>query len=123
MRFNTSILVALAMVPLVGLLSLTGCSGVLPGTLEEKLATNGTEEDYRMAAKMYQKKARELEAEAVQYETAAAKVSRDMDPKGFERAALRMGGQKKRHDAKEMLELSAAELGQARALHSKTEPQ
>ncbi|MGH7184584.1 MAG: hypothetical protein ACREJN_21775, partial [Nitrospiraceae bacterium] len=109
--------------PLVGLLSLTGCSGVLPGTLEEKLATNGTEEDYRMAAKMYQKKARELEAEAVQYETAAAKVSRDMDPKGFERAALRMAAQEKRHDAKEMLELSAAELGQARALHSKAEPQ
>jgi len=123
MRFNTSILGALAIVPLVGLLSLTGCSGVLSATLEEKLATNGTEKDHLAAAKAYQNKARELEAEAVEYENAASKVSRDMDPKGFERAALRMGGQEKRHEAKEMLELYATHMRQANALHGKLQPQ
>ena len=72
MRSNQSLFGVLGMVPLMGLL---GCSGVLPATLQEKLATGGNAEDHLAAAMLYQNKARELEAEAVQYETTASKIS------------------------------------------------
>ena len=68
MRFNKTIGGVLAMLPLVGLLTLTGCSGVLPATLEETLATGGTADDHLAAAMLYQDKARELKAEAAEYE-------------------------------------------------------
>src|SRR4029078_13341190 len=104
MRSNKSQLGALALLPLVGLLSFTGGSGVLPSTLQEKLETTRNEEDHLAAAMLYQDKARELEAEAVKYETAASKTGPN-DSKGFQHAALLNAAQQKRADAKEMQEL------------------
>jgi hypothetical protein len=123
MRFNKSIFGALAMLPLVGLLNLAGCSAVLPEALEEKLASTPTADDHLMAARLYQDKAQALTAEAIQYETAVSKIGRYDDPKGFRRAALTMGAQEKRHEAQEMQQLYATHLGQAQALHGKVQPQ
>ena len=122
MRSNTSLLGALAIFPLVGLLSFTGCSSGLPATLQEKLAATGTAEDYHEAAMWYQNKARELEAEAVKYETAASKT-RPNDPKGFQHAALLNAGQQKRADAKEMQELYVTHFKKAQSLHGEAQPQ
>ena len=79
---------ALAMLPLVGLLSLTGNHGAMAASLEEKLAATGTAEDHLAAARYYQNEARELDAEAAKFETAVSKIGRYEDTKGFRRAAL-----------------------------------
>ena len=123
MRFKKTIVVALAMVPLMGLLSLTGTSGVMAAPLEETLAATGNAEDHLAAARSYLNKARELEAEAVKFETAVAKLGPYMDTKGFRRASMINAAQEKRVDAKEMEELYAAHLRQANALYGKVQPQ
>ena len=123
MRFNKSIGGVLAMLPLVGLLTLTGCSGVLPATLEETLAAGGTADDHLAAAMLYQDKARELKANAARFETAVSKIGPYDDPKGFRRAALTMAVQKNRYDAQQMQELYATHLAQAQTLHGKRQPQ
>ena len=123
MRFHKSILGVLAMLPLVGLLTLTGCGGVLPATLEKTLATGGTADDHLAAARLYQDKARELKTNAAQFETAISKIGPYDDPKGFRRAALTMGAQENRYEAGQMQELYAAHLAQAQTLHGKIQPQ
>jgi hypothetical protein len=125
MRVHKSIVSVLATLPLVGLLTLTGCGGVLPATLEEKLASTPTADDHVAAAMLYQKKARELEAEAVEYETAVSKLGHSGDSKGFHHEALRMGAQQKRDEAKQMQALYATHFAQAQAqaLHGKLQPE
>ena len=122
MRYNKSVFGALAMLPLVGLLGLAGCSHVLSATLEEKLAAAGTANDHLAAARLYQIKARELEAEAAGFKTAVSKIGRYDDPKGFRRGALMMAAQQK-SDAKKMQELYATHMRQANALYGKVQPQ
>ena len=122
MRSNKSLLGALTVLPLLGLLGFTGCSGVMPATLQEKLAATGNEEDHLTAAMLYQNKAQELEAEAVKYETAASKTG-PSDSKGFQHAALLNAAQQKRADAKEMQELYVTHVKQAQSLHGKAQPQ
>jgi len=107
---------------LARLLNLKGGSRVLPSTLEERLATSGSADDHLAAAKVYQDKARELEAEAVKYETAASKTGPN-DSKGFQHAALLNAAQQKRADAKEMQELYVTHVKQAQSLHGKAQPQ
>ncbi len=123
MRFNKAIGGVLAMLPLVGLLTLTGYSGVLAATLEETLATGGTADEHLAAARLYLDKAQALKAEAVEYETVVSKIGPLEDTKGFRRGALRMAAQEKRHDAQEMQTLYAAHLAQAQTLHGKITPQ
>ena len=123
MRARKSIIGALAMLPLVGLLSLTGTSGVMAAPLEEKLAATGTAEEHLAAARLYENKAQELTAEADQFETAVSKIGRYEDTKGFKRAALTGAAHEKRVDAAEMQELFAAHLRQANVLHGKVQPQ
>jgi len=122
MRFNRPIFGVLAVLPLLGSLGLTGCSSVLPASLEAKLVSNATTEDHLAAAMLYQNKARELEAEAVKYETAASKTGAN-DSKGFQHAALLNAAQQKRADAKEMQEQYVAHFKQAQSLHGKAQPQ
>src|SRR3954470_11791883 len=122
MTFNTPKFGVLAILPLLGLLGLTGCSTVLPATLEDKLASNATADDHLAAARLYQKEARELNAEAAQFETAVSKIGRYEDTKGFRRAALMAAAQEKLADAKEMQELYAAHLREANTLHGKVQP-
>jgi hypothetical protein len=106
MRVKKSIFRPLAMLPLVGLLSLTGNNnGAMAAPLEEKLAATGSAEDHFAAARHNQNEARELAAEAAQFETAVSKIGRYEDTKGFRRAALRAAAQEKRYHAKEMQEL------------------
>ena len=123
MRFKKSIYGTLAMLPLVGLLSLMGNSGVLAASSEEKLAATGSAEDHLAAARHYQNEAIELNAEVAQFETAVSKIGRYEDTKGFKRAALTAAAEEKRVDAKEMQELYAAHMRQANALHGKVQPQ
>ena len=123
MKFTESMASILAILSLVSLLNLTGCSGVLPATLQEKLEAGGTADDHIAAAMLYQAKVRELEAEAVEYEIAVSKFGASRDSKGFHHDALRMAAQQKRYDAQQMQELYAAHLAQAQALHGKISPQ
>jgi len=123
MRSRNRIIGALAMLPLVGLLGLTGYNGAMAAPLEEMAAATGTAEDHLAAARLYQNEARELAAEAAKFETAVSKIGRYEDTKGFKRAALTAAAQEKRVDAKEMQELYAAHMRQANALHGKVQPQ
>ena len=123
MTYNKPVFGALAMLPLLGLLGLTGCNQVLPATLEETLATTGTADDHLMAARLYLNKMRELEAEAVEYETAVSKQGHSGHSKDFHYAALRMAAQQKRSDANQMRALYATHLEQAQSLHDKAQAQ
>ncbi len=123
MRFHKSIFDVLARLPLVRLLNLKGGSRVLPSTLEERLASSVSADDHLAAAMVYQDKARELEAEAVEFETAASKIGPYEDTKGFRRGALTTAAQEKRHRAKQMQELSAAHLEKAHSLHGTAQSQ
>ena len=115
-RSNKFILDVLARLPLIRLLNLKGYSRVLPATLAERLASTGNADDHIEAATLYQNKAQELEAEAVEFETAASKIRPLEDTKGFRRGALMTAVQTKRHRAKQMQELHLAHLEKARAL-------
>ncbi|TKB76047.1 MAG: hypothetical protein E8D46_00085 [Nitrospira sp.] len=116
MGFNESILGVLARLPLIRLLNLKGYNRQLPAALEERLASTGNADDHLAAAKVYQNKAQELEAEAVEFETALSKIRPYEDTKGFRRGALMTAVQEKRHRAKQMQELYAAHLGKAQEL-------
>ena len=122
MRFKISIVGGLAMLPLVGLLSLMGHSGVMAASAEETLAATDTADDHLAAARLYQNKAQALEAEAAELKTAASKIGRYEDTKGFRRQALSMAAQEKQFEAKEMQELYATHMRQANALHGKVQP-
>ena len=113
----------LAMLPLVGLLTLAGYSGALAATLEETLAAGGTADEHLAAALLYQNKAREFEANAGQFETALSKIGPYEDTKGFRRGALTMATQENRYEATQMQALYAAHLAQAQTLHGKLQPQ
>ncbi|THJ21973.1 MAG: hypothetical protein CAF45_010955 [Nitrospira sp. CG24E] len=117
MAAKKSIFDVLAGLPVLRLLNLRGHSRVLPEALEEQLASTGNEKDHLAAAKLYQNKAQELEAEAVEFETAASKIGPYEDSKGFRRGGLMTAAQEKRHRAKQMQELHAAHLEKAQALH------
>ena len=121
MRSNKSILGVLARLPLIRLFNLKEYSRVLPATLEERLASTGNADDHLAAAKVYQGKAQELEAEAVEFETAVSKIGPYEDTKGFRRGALTTAVQEKRYRAKQMQALYAAHLGKAHALRGTTQ--
>jgi hypothetical protein len=120
MRFKKSIFGGLAMLPLVGLLSLTGNSGVMAAPVE---AATGTAEDHLAAAMRYQTKAQELGAEAAEFKAVASKIGHYEDTKGFRRGALTMAAQQKQSDANEMQKLYATHMRQANALLGKVQPQ
>ena len=123
MRFKKSIVGGLAMLPLVGLLTLTGTSGVMAAPSEETLAATGTADDHLAAARHYQIEARELEAQAAEFKAAISKIGRYDDRKGFRRGALTMAAQKKEADAKEMQGLYATHMRLANVPHGKVQPQ
>src|SRR4029077_14620893 len=97
MRVKKTIFGALAMLPLVGLLSFTWNNGAMAAPLEEKLAAAATAEDHLASARLYQNEAQELGAEATKFETAVSKIGRYEDTKGFRRAALTAAAQEKRY--------------------------
>jgi len=66
------------------------------------MAFTGTADDHLAAAMVYQNKAQELEAEAVEFEIAASKISSCENTKGFRRGALMTAVQEKQHRAKQM---------------------
>ena len=123
MRFKKFTFGALAMLPLVGLLSFTGNNGAMAAPLEEQLAAGATAEDHLAAARLYQNEAQELAVEAAQFETAVSKIGRYEDTKGFRRGALTMAAQQKQSDANEMQKLYATHMRQANALIGKVQPQ
>ena len=123
MRFKKAIVGGLAVLPLVGLLTLTGNSGVMAAPSDKELAVNGTAAEHLAAAKYYQTEAQEAAADAAGFREAVAKIGRYDDPKGFRRGAFTMAAQKKEADAKEMQELYATHMRQANMLHGKVQPQ
>ena len=123
MRFKNFIFGGLGMLSLVGLLSLTGNSGVMAAPSEETLAATGTEGDHLAAARHYQVEAQELKTEAAEFRAAVAKIGRYEDRKGLRRGALTMAAQKKEDDAMEMQELYVTHLKLANVLHGNVQPQ
>src|SRR5262245_62672600 len=83
MKFKKSIFGGLVMLPLVGLLSLTGNSGVMAAPPEETLLATTTADDHLAAARYYQNEAREAAAEAAEFRAAVAKIGPYDDPKGL----------------------------------------
>jgi hypothetical protein len=108
---------ALMALPLAALLGLLGCGGVFATQPEDLLASNATADDHMAAATLYQSKAKELSAEADQYEAAASKIKPLEDPKGFRRSGLKTAMQEKRNAAAEMQELYATHVEQAQTLY------
>ena len=102
---------------LARLLNRIGGSRVLPAALEERLASASNADDHLAAAMVYQEKARELEAEAVEFETVVSKIGPYEDTKGFRKGALTTAAQQKRYRAKQMQELYASHMEKARSLH------
>ena len=100
MRSKKTIFRVLTMLPLMGVLSLTGYSGVLAAT--------GNADDNPMSVMVYKDKAQKLRAEAAQYETAVSKILPYGDPKGFRHGALRTAAQEKLYEAKKMEDMYAA---------------
>ena len=116
MKVKKSIFGALAMLPLVGLLSLTGNSGVMAEPLKdaEELAAAGTTEGHLAAARVYQREIQELDAKAAEIETAASKMRPYMDK-------LRTAAEANRAEAKEMQELYATHWREANVLYGKVQ--
>lgn len=100
MRSKKSIFGVLTVLPLMGVLSLTGYSGVL--------AETGNTEGNPMSAMVLKNKVQELQAEAAQFEAAASKISPYADTKGFRRGGLKAAAQEKRYEAKQMQDMYAA---------------
>jgi hypothetical protein len=115
MRSGKSIFGVLAKLPLVRLLTLKRHSRLLPTALEARLASSGSADDHLTSAMLYQNKAQELEAEAVEFETAASKISPYEDSKEFRRGALMTAAQEKRHRAKQLQELYSTHLRKAQS--------
>ena len=118
MRFKKSIVGGLAMLPMVGLLSLTGNSRVMAEPMKdaEELAATGTAEGHLAAARVYQTEVRELDSKAAEIETAASKVRPYMDQ-------LRAAAEANRAEMKEMQELYAAHVREANVLYGKVQLQ
>ena len=113
----------LAAIPLVAVLGLIGCGGVFATQPEDLVASNASADDHMAAATLYQSKAKQLLAEADQYEAAASKIGPYEDPKGFRRGGLVTAGQEKRNAAGHMQELYAAHLEKAQTMYGMKKPE
>lgn len=120
---QTPRILGLLLLPLVGLLGLTGCGSVLPAQLDSRLASNGNAEDHMAAAMLYQKEAEQLSAKAIQYEERASQIRSLEDPKGFRRGAFEIAAQENRTKAKEMEQLYAAHFEKAQTMYGKKNPE
>ena len=121
MSFNRKVTVFLVL-PLVGILGLTGCGSVLPTQLESKLASDGNAEDHMAAAMLYQEQAEQFRTKADQYEREASQIGPLEDPKGFRRGALEVAAEENRKKAKQMEDLYAAHFEKAQAMYGKKSP-
>jgi hypothetical protein len=90
--------------------TLLGCSSshVLPGSLENRLAGDGTAEDHLTAAALYQHEAQRYENETLKYEQRAAAITPLEDTKGFRRVGLTQTAESLRKKAGDMNQLYAA---------------
>lgn len=92
---------AIALIMMLSLLSI-GCTSagdrVLPLELENRLAANGSPDDHKAAADLYQQEAQRLETEATKSEVRAARLERmAIDPKGVQRSLLLSKANKKKN--------------------------
>lgn len=85
--------------------SLAG-SQILPAGLEERVSSsNGTADDHRTAANLYQQEAQRLADEAAVYARKAESISHHEDTKGFRRSALKTAAQERQRQSDEILQL------------------
>ena len=98
--------------------TLGGCSSshVLPGSLETRLAGNGTAEDHLNAAALYQHEAQRYETETLKYEQQAAAITPLEDPKGFRRSGYVRNAESLRKKAGDMNQLYAAHAVKAETM-------
>jgi hypothetical protein len=105
-----------------------GCSfatdQILPSHLESRISSSqGTADDHRTAAVLYQQQAQLATTEAAKYEQAAASIKAIEDPKGFRRNALMTAAQEQQRTADEMQQLSAAHEAKAQTMLGKQQSQ
>ena len=81
--------------------------------LVNRVASQGTVDDHRAAAREYRERARQLEVEAAQFAREAQGIRPIEDTKGFRRGALRMAAGSLQRQASEMQQLSANHQRQA----------
>jgi len=80
----------------------------LPADLKSRLeSSTGTAEDHLAAARLYQQRAQQLEADAARYAREADSITPLEDTKGFRRNALKTAAREHQKEAKEMLHLFA----------------
>jgi hypothetical protein len=87
-----------------------GCSlagdQILPAGLEERISSsNGTADDHRTAAQLYQQEAQRLAAEAAIYARKADSISQLEDTKGFRQNALKTAAQVRQKQSAEILQI------------------
>jgi hypothetical protein len=87
-----------------------GCSfaggQILPAGLDERISSsNGTADDHRTAAHLYQQEAQRLADEAAVYARKADSISQLEDTKGFRRSALKTAAQERQKQSAEILQL------------------
>jgi hypothetical protein len=91
--------------------------------MEPTLAINGSADDHRAAAMLYQSKAQQLAEEADRYEAEASKIGPYEDPKGFRRGGLVTAGQEKRSAAGRMQELYTVHLEKSQTMYGMKQPE
>jgi hypothetical protein len=83
----------------------TASDRALPPPLEGRVTDEGSIDDHRAAAALYQQEAQRLDAEARKYAEEAAAITPLEDTKGFRRNALLRTAQNLREKAREMQQL------------------
>lgn len=68
-----------------------------------ELSASSTGEDHLERALLYQKRAHQMELEALKYETEAERITLAEDPKGFRRNGLRIAAAEHHREAKDLL--------------------
>jgi hypothetical protein len=108
---------AAVVVLLVSLEAAMSCSGAADRVLPPvEVTSDGSADDHRSAAALYQQEAQRLEAQAQKYADEAAAIKPLEDTKGFRRNALIRTAQNFREKAREMQQLYVSHVRKAETM-------
>jgi len=96
--------------------ALSGCAEIGAFHPTTKVEAPATVEDHLAAALMYEKRAHQLELEALKFEEETAHMTIHEDPKGFRRSALRTAAQSCRNEVSELKDLARQHRQKAEGL-------
>lgn len=96
--------------------ALSGCVEMGASHPATKVEGPATAEDHLVAALMYEKRAQQLELEALKFEEETARITIHEDSKGFRRSALRTAAQSCRKEVSELKDLARQHRQKAEGL-------